>query len=62
MALPPPPNSHAIAVLLLTLAALFLFTREKIALESSSLFILVTLAISFEIFPFVDDDLPCLFN
>ncbi len=46
------PNPHALAVLLLTVLALVLFTREKIALESSSLFILVVLVVGFELFPF----------
>jgi len=46
------PNPHALAVLLLTVLALVLFTREKIALESSSLFVLVILIVGFEIFPF----------
>jgi len=46
------PNPHALAVLLLTVLALVLFTREKIALESSSLFVLVVLVIGFELFPF----------
>ena len=52
MAFPDIPNAHALAVLLLTVLALFLFTREKFLLESSSLFILVTLIIGFELFPF----------
>jgi di/tricarboxylate transporter len=52
MALPDIPNAHALAVLLLTVLALFLFTREKIPLESSSLFILVVLIVGFELFPF----------
>jgi len=52
MVFPDIPNVHALAVLLLTVLALFLFTREKIPLESSSLFILVTLIIGFELFPF----------
>jgi len=46
------PNPHALAVLLLTVLALILFTREKIALETSSLFVLVVLVIGFELFPF----------
>jgi di/tricarboxylate transporter len=46
------PNPHALAVLLLTVLALMLFTREKIALESSSLFVLVVLVVGFELFPF----------
>jgi len=52
MDFPDIPNAHALAVLLLTVLALFLFTREKIPLESSSLFILVSLIIGFELFPF----------
>lgn len=45
-------NSHSIAVMLLTILALFLFTREKIPLETSSLFILVALTVGFTIFPY----------
>ena len=52
MAFPDIPNVHALATLLLTVLALFLFTREKIPLESTSLFILVALIIGFELFPF----------
>lgn len=52
MQFPAIPNEHALAVLLLTGLALFLFTRERIPLESSSLFVLVVIAIGFEIFPF----------
>jgi len=52
MAVPDIPNIHALATLLLTVLALFLFTREKIALESTSLFVLVTLIVGFELFPF----------
>jgi di/tricarboxylate transporter len=52
MAIPNRPNAHALAVLLLTVLALFLFTREKIALESTSLFVLVSLIVGFELFPF----------
>ena len=51
MALPDIPNAHALAVLLLTVLALFLFTREKIPLESSSLFVLVARIIGFERLP-----------
>jgi di/tricarboxylate transporter len=52
MLLPDIPNAHALAVLLLTVLALFLFTRERIPLESTSLFVLVTLIVGFELFPF----------
>ena len=52
MGFPEIPNLHALAVLLLTVLALILFTREKIALESSSLFVLVVIIVGFELFPF----------
>ena len=55
MNLPPPPNLHASAVLVLTVLALILFTREKLPLESSSLLILVSLTVGFELFPFHTD-------
>ncbi|MDG2174722.1 MAG: SLC13 family permease [Gammaproteobacteria bacterium] len=48
-------NSHATAVLVLTVIALFLFTRESIPLETSSLFVLVALAAGFELFPYAHD-------
>ncbi len=54
MGFPAIPNAHALAVLLLTILALFLFAREKIALESTSLFVLIILVVGFELFPFVD--------
>ncbi len=50
------PEPHAIFVLLLTVGALILFTRERIPLESSSLFILSVLAAMFELFPFMMED------
>ena len=56
MSLPLPPNPHAVFVLALTLIALFLLSREKIPLESSSLFILVALSVVFEFFPFTVGD------
>ena len=46
------PNMHALVMLMMTGVALFLFTREKIPLESSSLAILVMVVVGFEIFPF----------
>lgn len=46
-------NSHAIAVMLLTAIALFLFTRENFPIETSSLIILVALTVGFTIFPYV---------
>ena len=52
MQFPPPPDEHAIAILLLTVFALFLFTREKIPLETSSLFVIASLAVALELFPY----------
>jgi di/tricarboxylate transporter len=49
--LPAPPSLHAIAAILLAFFAVFLFTREKIRLESSSLFILILILVWFEFFP-----------
>jgi len=51
-------NSHSIAVMLLTLLALYLFTREKIPLETSSLFIIVALTVGFTIFPYQYQNTP----
>lgn len=46
------PDNHAIAVLLLTVCALFLFSRERIPLATSCLLILVALAVGFDLFPY----------
>ncbi|MGE4193604.1 MAG: SLC13 family permease [Pseudodesulfovibrio sp.] len=54
MFIPSPPNAHAAAVLLLTGLALVLFSREKLPLETSSLVVLVLLAVGFEVFPYAD--------
>ncbi len=52
--MPPLPDQHALAVLVLTVVALFLFTRERIPLETSSLMVLALLTIGFEWFPYHD--------
>jgi di/tricarboxylate transporter len=52
--MPPLPDQHALAVLALTAVALFLFTRERIPLETSSLIVLVLLTLGFEWFPYQD--------
>ncbi len=52
--MPPLPDQHALAVLVLTVVALFLFTRERIPLETSCLVVLVLLTIGFEWFPYND--------
>ena len=48
-------DAHGVAVLLLTVVALFLFTRDRVPLESSSLAILIILIAGFELFPYVRD-------
>jgi di/tricarboxylate transporter len=49
------PDAHGIAVLILTVVALFLFTRDRIPLESSSLIILILLVAGFVLFPYEKD-------
>ena len=50
--LPSLPNMHALFVLLLTLGALYLFKRDDIALETSSLAVIAVLTVFFALFPF----------
>ena len=45
-------DAHGVAVLLLTVVALFLFTRDHIPMESSALTILVILLTGFALFPY----------
>ncbi len=52
----PPPDAHAAAVLILVLAALILFTRDRIPIESSSLCVLAVLTVGFELFPYQGPD------
>lgn len=51
-AFPQLPNTHACFALAMMVVALFLFTREKIRLEVSSLAVLVILAVAFAVFPY----------
>ena len=46
------PNMHALAVMIMIVAALILFTRDNIPMETTSLVVLVVLATGFQIFPF----------
>jgi len=46
------PNNHALAALILTMIALFLFRREDIRLESSCLIVLIIVTVIFELFPY----------
>lgn len=48
----PLPEPHAIAVMLLTLGALYLFSRDSIPIETSSLLVVAVLAIGFTLFPY----------
>ncbi len=52
MNFPPLPDAHGLAVLILIVIALYLFTRDFIALETSSLAVLVLLVAGFELFPY----------
>lgn len=55
MLMPELPNYHALAVMLLTVFALWLFRKDDVPLETSSLVVLVILAVGFSIFPFQTD-------
>ncbi|MCF6353515.1 MAG: hypothetical protein L3J26_00170 [Candidatus Polarisedimenticolaceae bacterium] len=46
------PDAHTYAVLVLIGVALFLFTRDRIPLETSSLLVLIALVVGFEVFPY----------
>lgn len=46
------PEPHTVAVLILTLVAVIMFTRDKIPLQTSSLFVLCALILGFELFPY----------
>ncbi|WP_448212416.1 SLC13 family permease [Colwellia sp. MEBiC06753] len=52
MTIPDLPNQHALAMLVLTVIALYLFRRDDIPLETSSLAVLVILCLLFTVFPF----------
>ncbi len=49
------PGAHGIFVLLLTVVALYLFTRDRLPLEASALAILIVLLVVFELFPYEVD-------
>ena len=50
------PDAHGVAVLLLTAVALFLFTRDQLPLETSSLAVLTVLVVGFHFFPYTKGD------
>ena len=53
--MPDLPGIHALIVLGLVVFTLFLFTRDSIPLETSSLLILIILVVIFQLFPFEQD-------
>jgi di/tricarboxylate transporter len=52
------PNDHALAALILMLVALYLFSREDLPLEYTSIALLVALAVGFTLYPFMIDGEP----
>lgn len=46
------PDPHAIAVIILTLFAFYLFAREIVTLETTALIVLVSLTVGFQLFPY----------
>lgn len=52
------PDAHGIAVLVLIVTALFLFTRDRLPLESSSLAVIIVLIAGFQLFPYEVDGVP----
>jgi di/tricarboxylate transporter len=50
--MPPPPDPHGIAVMILAVVALFLFSRDRIPLETSALVVFAVLVLGFELFPY----------
>lgn len=56
------PNLHALAMLVLTVAALYAFSKERWMLEITSLSLLVILVVVFALFPYADFDPTKLFS
>lgn len=49
------PNMHALAVMIMIVIALILFTRDNIPMETTGLVVLVVLATGFQLFPYEAD-------
>ena len=47
-----PPDVHGIAVVVVIVAALYLFTRDRLPLETSSLAVIIVLIAGFQLFPY----------
>ncbi len=56
--LPDLPNDHAIAVLMLMVVALYLFARDDLPLEITSMGLVAVLAVGFTLYPFLIDGEP----
>ncbi len=56
--MPAAPDVHGLATLALTAFAFFLFTRDRVPLETSSLLILIALVLGFQLFPYENADGP----
>ncbi len=52
------PDAHGIAVIILIVTALYLFTRDSLPLESSSLAVIIVLIAGFHLFPYEVDGEP----
>jgi di/tricarboxylate transporter len=52
------PDAHGIAVVGLIVVALYLFTRDRLPLESSSLAVIIVLVAGFQLFPYEVDGTP----
>jgi di/tricarboxylate transporter len=50
--MPALPDAHALAVISLTVVAFFLFTRDKVPLQTTSLGVLATLTVGFHLWPY----------
>ncbi len=51
----PTPDAHGIAVIILIVVALYLFTRDRLPLESSGLAVIIALTLGFHLFPYESD-------
>ncbi len=61
-AFPALPGHHAVATMALTVVALFLFTRDKLPLEITSLGLLAVMTTGFALFPYAGFDPVSLFS
>ncbi|MGD9388338.1 MAG: SLC13 family permease [Gammaproteobacteria bacterium] len=50
--MPAPPDLHGLAVMVLAVGALFMFSRDRIPMENSALVVLALLIVGFEVFPY----------